>query len=130
MKWHVFILLILFSSLVVNTGYSSDKPIIAYAYKNGAIGMGTWNIKIEIFKDRKVHYYGIGTGMYVKGDRYSKISKTKLKKLIHDFNSANFLELIIPHYLEIEWHPPLTLERRARMARLNSPIITFNYKDY
>ena len=115
-------------SLAVNQVYASDKPVIAYADKNGVLGVGAWNIQIQVFSDGKVHYFGDGTMVYEKGDRYSKISKAKLNKLIREFLGVRFFEIKVTPSLMDLWHPPLKLPP-VMWDQQAPPAITFNYEN-
>jgi len=113
-----------------NEVHADDKPLIAYTNKNGAIGMGLWDIKIEIFSNGEAHYFGKGQAVYVQGDRYTHVSQTKLKELIQTFINALFFEMELSiSNLWSRWHPPLlTPPVILYRNRQIPPTITFNYR--
>ncbi|MDP1614767.1 MAG: hypothetical protein Q8L68_03125 [Methylococcales bacterium] len=122
--------MILFSlfSLVGNKVDAREKPVITLIDKSGVMWVGTRNIRIEIYSDGKVHYFGDGTMVYEKGERFSNISKTKLNKLIRAFLHVRFFEVKPrPSLMEL-WHPPLILPRMPQ-DQASPPAITFNYKN-
>ncbi len=123
-------LLIILFSLSMNEVHADDKPVIAFADKNGNVVMGLWDIKIEIFRNGKVHYFGKGQAVYVQGDRYTHISQAKLKKLIKTFINAQFFEMELSiSTLWSRWHPPLlTPPVILYRNRQTPPTITFNYR--
>lgn len=120
-------ILLILLTLATSEIRSEDRPVIAYADKNGDLGMGLWEIKIEIFKNGKVHYFGKGDAVYIQGDRYTYISQAKLKKLIKTFVNVHFFDMKLQPSLWSLWRPPL-LPPPIMWDQHSPPSITFSYR--
>jgi len=109
-----------------NTGaYADDKPVITYADANGSLLLGVWKIKIAIFKNGDIHYFGEGSAVYHQGDHYGHIAQAKVKKLIKLFVKERFFDL----QDEPSWRIPLKLPQKM-WDFPEAPTITFNYRGH
>ncbi|MDD5271598.1 MAG: DUF6438 domain-containing protein [Methylovulum sp.] len=117
--------LLILSFLASNKIYADEKPVISYADANGSLYLGVWKIKIDIFKNGNVHYFGEGSAVYLQGDHYGHISQAKVKKLIRLFVKARFFNL----QDEPSWRIPLKLPQ-IMWDFPAAPTITFNYQGH
>lgn len=110
-------------SLIGANCYADSKPVIVYTSKEADFRCGMLEIKIEVFKDGTVSYFGTGDAVYTQGKDTAHIPRKKVRGLIKEFIDSHFLDTEVPKLEPPDPRTPLDHDRPS----MRGTSLTFIY---